>query len=391
MKIIHITDELMPHAGGLVSVPTNLAAAQANLGHDTVILGRTGTRELEASNETKNIPGFDKVRIVDCNQPGGFISKILPIKTPPRIWQEISGGSIVHLHGTWDPMLYIATRIARIRGIPYIMTPHSMFHPWQMERYVWQKKIVFAIGWRKMFRQAAFMHALNEAEKNYIEQFAFGSPIEILPNGVCAPSLFVDATNAFLEDHPELKNHPYILFLSRLHSQKGTDKLLDAFELFHQTNKECRLVVAGPDYGERKNMEKRLQSMTARECVHMVGPLYGGRKTGALREACCFIQPSRNEGFSISILEALSYGLPSVITKNCFFDEVAHSGSGIVTDGSPEELSEALLAITSDSGTRTEMSRNARNLIQQKYSWTEIAKQSIRLYENYQGASARSS
>lgn len=389
MNIVHVTDELMPSAGGLVSVPTSLAASQATQGHRTCIVGRTGADVLLHSRETDSIQNFSQVEVVDSGHPG-LLAKIIPYKAVPLLARKIKTADYVHLHGVWDPILFLASRVARRNGVSYVVTPHSMLHPWQMERYVWQKKVVFALGWRRMFRQAGFIHALNDAEKEYINQFGFGAPVEILPNGVFAPQARPGVNDRFLEAHPQLKGKSYILFLSRLHVQKGTDRLLEAFEAFHQRHPGHQLVVAGPDYGERGNMERKLESMPGAANVHLTGPLYGDVKIGALQSACCFVQPSRNEGFSVSILEALSHGLPVIITKNCFFDEVTDHGAGIVTDGSPEQLSQALASVVSDEGTRRRMSENAKRLVREKYNWDEIAKRSIRLYEKHQGAFGRS-
>ncbi len=380
MNILHITDELMPSAGGLVSVPICLAAAQANLRHEVSIAARIGLIQLEESGELARIENFKMVKIEDADQPGLF-RKILPLGSIRMLKRLIKKADRVHLHGVWDPILLIASSIAKQLNVPYTVTPHSMLHPWQMERYIWQKKIVFLIGWRRMFRMASFIHTLNPAEKEYVESFRFGSDIEIIPNGVFMPSPEADSANAFLEVRQELCNKKYILFLSRLHKQKGTDILLEAFEKLHRTEPDIHLVIVGPDYGEKKNMLAQLSSMTGKDHVHLVGALYGDEKAGAYSAATCFIQPSRNEGFSVSILEALSYGLPSVITENCFFPDVEIYQAGIITKGTTIEVFQALETLLNAPEKLRAYSSNATKLVENKYSWDTIAQESIRCYE----------
>ncbi len=382
MKIIHITDELMPGAGGLVSVPINLAAAQVAQGHEVVLIGRTGSRELLDSGETQKIPRFEDVQLVDCQQPG-LAAKLFPHKTSSILKHHITQEAVVHLHGVWDPILLLASKVARKAGAPYIVTPHSMLHPWQMKRFAWQKKIVFAIGWRNMFTKALFIHTLNTDEKQYVEAFGFGAPIEIVPNGIYPESMEAVDPNPFLEKHPELKTTPYILFLSRLHNQKGIVHLLDGFEEFAKTNPDIELVLAGPDYGELPVIEKKLSQMTAANRVQIPGSIYGDEKIGALHGASCFALTSLNEGFSVAILEALACGLPVVISENCYFPEVEEAEAGIVANLSPRSITTALEQICSNSDLATSMGENARTLAENFYHWEAIAEKMKALYEKH--------
>jgi glycosyltransferase involved in cell wall biosynthesis len=378
MKIVHITDELMPEAGGLVSVPINLAAAQAALGHEVVIIGRTGKEKLIESRELDRIPNFDQVKLVGCNQPG-LAAKIAPWKTIPILKRHITSETVVHLHGVWDPILLATSKIARKVGATYVVTPHSMLHPWQMKRFIWQKKLVFAIGWRRMFMESAFIHTLNTDEEQYVKAFGFGSPIEIIPNGIYPESMNPVNPNPFLKKYPDLKTTPYILFLSRLHNQKGIVHLLDGFEEFAKTNPDTELVLAGPDYGELPIIKKKLEQMAAANRVQLPGSIYGDEKLGALHGASCFALTSLNEGFSVAILEALACGLPVVISKNCFFPEVAQNQAGVITELTPKKISNALETALNSK----EMSSNALRLVENSYRWNKISKTLIEAYQTH--------
>lgn len=382
MKIIHVTDELQPEAGGLVSVPINLAAAQAAEGHEVILLGRTGKTQLLDSGETEKIPEFDRVKCDDANQPG-LAGKIFPWKALSMLKRHISEGSTVHLHGVWDPFLLLASLIARKRKASYIVTPHSMLHPWQMKRYVWQKNIVFAIGWRKMFNHAAFIHVLNIAEKDYVGAFKFEAPMEIIPNGIYLESLAAVEPNPFLKNHPELETTPYILFLSRLHNQKGITHLLDGFEKYASRNATVKLVLAGPDYGELPVIEKMLSSMVHASRVIPTGPIYGDEKIGALHAATCFALTSLNEGFSVAILEALACELPVVISENCFFPEVSEYQAGLIPSLDPSDIENAFSEVFEDDDKRKVMSANAKQLVMEHYTWERIGLKSTDLYEKY--------
>ena len=133
---------------------------------------------------------------------------------------------------------------------------------------------------------------------------------------------------------------PFVLFVGRLHEQKGVDLLLAAFEIVARRHPTVRLVIAGPDYGVT------LPPLHPR--VVRVGPVYGRDKPAALADATVFCLPSRHEGFSLAVLEALACGLPVVISTECHFPEVAAAGAGVVTPLDPASIADGLLRVLGD-------------------------------------------
>jgi glycosyltransferase involved in cell wall biosynthesis len=60
------------------------------------------------------------------------------------------------------------------------------------------------------------------------------------------------------------------------------------------------------------------------------GFLAGDAKYAALAHAEAFCLPSHHEGFSVAVLEALSWGAPTVISSGCHFPELSSEGAGWV-------------------------------------------------------------
>jgi glycosyltransferase involved in cell wall biosynthesis len=172
-----------------------------------------------------------------------------------------------------------------------------------------------------------------------------------------------------------------ILFLGRLHHKKGLDLLAAAFKFLHESLPDAHLVVAGPDGGAGAKFAQQVSRFGLSNQVHLVGPLYGKDKYAALRSAACFCLPSRQEGFSVAILEAMACRLPVVISEACHFQEVAEAGAGRVVALDPNEIATALHELLDDRDRGRQMGEAGYQLVRSCYTWPQIAKQCIAAYE----------
>ena len=381
MKILHLVDTLDPAYGGPAVVAPSLAATQAAYGHEVFILTNTPRyAEADSKAQLALIPGIERVRIQDFHAHR-FWQKVFPLRSLIWLARFIDADTVVHLHGVWEPILWFAAWFARWRKAIYVSRPCSMLHPWQMKRYVWQKKIVFFLGASSMLRNASFIHALNTHESEFVKQYVGKAPVYIIPNGYFPETIMSDQDAVDIaRKYPGLANKRYILFLGRLHYQKGLMYLLEAFAKLSRSVSDVQLVITGPDGGDQAPAEAYVQENDLADRVLFTGPLYGKEKAGVLSSATCYCLPSLNEGFSNAVLEALAYGLPVVISKECFFPEVKKSGAGKVVDANPDSIADALVDILSNPNVREKMSYQASELIG-RYKWQVIARDTLSLYE----------
>jgi glycosyltransferase involved in cell wall biosynthesis len=381
MKIVHVIDSLDPASGGPALVSISLASAQAGQGHEVYILHNDGLDCTQAIGKAHSIiPGAGKVHLINLKNPGWW-EKITSSRARGHLQKLIQPGSFVHLHGIWEPTLWWAAGLARARSVGYAVRPLSLLHPWQMKRYVLMKKLFFMMGVRRMLEKASFIHALNKDEVNFVRKYAPSTRIEVIPNGVFLEQFEPwPIPGAFYARHKELDGKPYILFLSRLHRQKGLEHLAAAFRVVANENQNVHLVVAGPDRGAEKAFRLLVESMGLTARVHLVGPLYGEEKTEALCDAACYCLPSRNEGFSMAVTEALACGLPVVISEQCYFPEVGSAGAGEIVPLDPSRIGAALMRILHDNALRAQMSIAAKRLVAEHYTWGKIAEQIEKAY-----------
>ena len=383
LRILHVVESLDPAMGGPPVAALKLATAQARQGDDVHMLS------YQVPGAEPNIAAFfaetpEVARVHQHYLPEPTASERLMADSvadaaPPLI----SGMDIVHLHGVWAPMLIRVAREARRLGVSYVVTPHGMLHPWALSQG-WLKKRVGLWLNRQMLDSALFMHALNGEEHAAIERLRLNAPTEIFANGIFPEEVRdLPPRGSFRARHPELGDAPYVLFLSRLHIKKGTDYLADAFSLLGRLRPHVRLVVVGPDGGAGEAMQRRLRECGLSRRTYFMGPLYGRAKSEAIVDAEVFCLPSRQEGLSIAVIEALSAGVPCVLTRTCNFPEVEEAGAGYVVDSDAASIALALQKVVDDRAGWPGMSEAGRRLVLERFTWPVIARQAGDAYRRH--------
>jgi glycosyltransferase involved in cell wall biosynthesis len=381
MRILHVIISLDPAVGGPQVVAPRLAAAQAAHGCEVhLVTYRLRAREAITNAALASVPNFEKVQKHELATPDR-LERLTGRRARPTLADLTSAVEVLHLHGVWDPILKAAADAARLGSRPYAIQPHGMLDPWSLRQSATKKRIGLMLGYRKMLADACFLQALNSDEKNLIEPLALPCPIEVIPNGVFLEEIEpLPARGTFYAAHPPLVSKPYVLFLSRLHYKKGLDYLAEAFALLAREDERVQLVVAGPDGGESEAFQRRVRQLGVGQRVHMVGPLYGRDKIAALVDAACFCLPSRQEGFSVAVTEALACGVPPVISQACHFPEVAEAGAGEVVPLEADAISAALRRVLSDPQRSERMAAAGRELVASRYTWSRVAAQTLEAY-----------
>lgn len=383
LRIVHLISTLDPAAGGPPVVAARLAAAQARLGCQVTILAYSNTESrARAQGLMDETPSGSAVRVEAVEAPSRV--ERLTGRRAARAFEHLvadPGVDVLHTHGMWEPMMPACAAVARRDGIPYVVTPHGMLDPYTLSVKRTKKLIALATTHRSFLRGSAFVHMLNQDEASLAQPVLHGAPTRVIPNGIFIEEL--DRTppaGTFRASRPGLVDRPYILFLSRLAHKKGLDYLADAFALLHEQMPNVDLVVAGPDDGQQADFQRRVRDSDLTERVHVVGPLYGTDKLAALCDAAVFCLPSRQEGFSIAITEALAMGLPVVITRACHYPEVTEAGAGIETGLDAKEVADALHRVLSNASAAERMGEAGAKLVRERFTWPSVARRTLECY-----------
>lgn len=152
---------------------------------------------------------------------------------------------------------------------------------------------------------------------------------------------------------------PRLLFLSNLIVSKGIYVLLEACQRLKE-----RGVAFHCDYvgGESKEVtgeqfRKAIAERGLEDCVIYHGPQYGEDKDRAFRRADIFVQPTFDDCFPLTLVEAMQYRLPIVSTDVGAIPDIVTDGvNGLVCKQQDvDSLVEALTTLLADAALRREM------------------------------------
>jgi glycosyltransferase involved in cell wall biosynthesis len=208
------------------------------------------------------------------------------------------------------------------------------------------------------------------------------SRISYIPNGVEVPVIGKNTYDQVTQ----------VVTITRLSQEKGLDVLLKAWADVVREEKSLKMLIVGSGSLE-SGLKTLSRSLGILESVHFVGEVQNVSKY--LRESHLFILPSRSEGLSNALLEAMSYGIPCIATNVGGNIEPLGGEEGEIPKGeyviarnglliNPDDvkgLTEAVLFFIRNQNEREEMGKRGRIHVKENYSIDLIVDQYIALYQ----------
>ena len=355
----------------------DLTEALHGIGVESTVFATVGPR---VGNAPVSLGGFASVRLFGTDR----LSRMWVAHSSSlarAVGNEIEHYDLVHIHELWHHPLWSAYRTASRCGVPFVMTPHGQLDSWALSHKAWKKRIFSTLVQHRIVREAATIHALTAREAEQIRMYGVTRAPFVIPNAANIRSVR-PAPDRFYALFPHLVGKQVVLFLGRIHLQKGLDVLVEAFEQVSRSVPNAQLAIVGPDENRLAEiLKRRCRELGIERTVTFTGPLYEEDKQAALAAARLFVLPSRFEGQSMALLEAMAAGLPSVVTPAANSPDVAAAGAGMVVPLAPADLGMAIVKLLSDDSVAQEMGRNAQRAVQGEYSWARTASSMAAMYE----------
>jgi glycosyltransferase involved in cell wall biosynthesis len=187
----------------------------------------------------------------------------------------------------------------------------------------------------------------------------------------------VDLSRFGYRDRAPLR--PRVLSTRNLEPIYRVDVVLDAFALFKQQEPSATLTVAG--YGSEETRLRRQAASIARDSIRFVGKVDPELMPSLYGEADLFVNASIVDNQPVSIIEALSAGLPVVSTPTGDIRFMVRDGETglLVPPDDPQAIADALGALWRDPERALTMARRARQDVS-KYTWPAVRDQWAEAY-----------
>jgi len=212
---------------------------------------------------------------------------------------------------------------------------------------------------------------------------ALGSDAVQIPNGVDVASF---ASAPLLDGYP--KPGKSVLFLGRFDEpRKGMDVLIGALAVVVEAFPDVEILVVGR--GDEDELREKAGDLA--DHLRFLGQVDDAEKASAMRSADVYCAPNTGgESFGVVLVEAMAAGTPVVASDLDAFRRVLEDGTAgrLVPVYDSEALATALIEVLQDDAVREHLIHAATSAVQ-RYDWSVVARQIMRVYETVAGAGAK--
>lgn len=260
------------------------------------------------------------------------------------------------------------------KNLPYIVSLRGSDVPGFNNRfsfqYVFLKPII-----KKVWRDSGAVIANSKGLKELALKTEEYVDIGIIFNGITIDQFFpkVDSQN----------EHFTVLTVARLIERKRIEDLIKAVSLLVKDNiTNIKVKIIG-DGNMRGQLESLAQNLNVSEYIEFLGYIPHEKLPSYYSSSDLFVLPSKNEGMSNTILEAMASGLP-IITTNTGGTQELISGNGILVGAeNPKSIKEALNKYFDNHELLREHGQKSRE-IAENMSWGKVAQDYYKAYQAIQ-------
>ncbi|RLC38058.1 glycosyl transferase family 1 [Candidatus Falkowbacteria bacterium] len=364
MDIIFIGQKGIPATtGGIERHVDNLAVQLAEKGHNVHVYTRSNYTD-------KNLKKYKGVNLISL--PSVSTKHLDAISHTFLACLDLirRKADIIHFHSIGpSSLLWLAKLIKPNSKI--IATFHS-------QCYYHQKWSLFARLYLKFgeyicCRFADKVITVSKTLKKYTKQ-KYKINSFYIPNGVYSQKY---STPKAIKKKWDFRKNSYIVLVSRLIRHKGIHYAIEAYNKI-KTNK--KLVIVGSGFHTDSYSDYLKSIAKNNKNIIFTGNQSGSTLRELFSNAYCFIQPSENEGLSIALLEAMSFGTPVLVSNIPENKEAIASTGYIFKNKDIGSLAKKLSFMLSNSAEVIRKGIEGKKRVEKFYNWNNITDEIVELY-----------
>jgi len=266
------------------------------------------------------------------------------------------------------PAGLIAKLVCRGR-CPYVVSLRGSDVPGFSRRFRLHYRVLRPVL-RRVWRSAAATIANSDGLRRLALETDPRAAIDVIPNGI--------DLDEFRPADTSRAGPPRVLCVSRLIPRKAIDVLIDAFADVYTAFPAAELTIVGDGILDAQ-LRDRTRRLGLDRAVRFAGYQPHDKMAELYRAADLFVLPSRYEGMSNALLEAMASGLPVVATPTGGTAELVRDNGLVVPPDEPDRLAAAMLTLLGDDERRRDAARTSRT-IALGFAWPTVAHRYLDTY-----------
>jgi glycosyltransferase involved in cell wall biosynthesis len=372
MDVVQVSHLYRPSIGGIENYSYRLTNSLRESGHSVSVI----TTDASLANDRSPLSTETDVRY--CGTTATVLRNPLSIELYRAVRE--STADVYHLHSPW----YLSTLesvLALPRGTPIVMTIHGF----QPIRGLAARVLDAAYG---PFAQYVLDNVdrtvvLGRSEERRLrEEFDVSqADVSVIPNGIRPAEHDVSTTDIerVRDEYRIDPSTPTVLYVSRLVPLKNPRVLVDAVSKRLPDVEMDVLLVGNGEQGYVSDLRSR-----ADDRVRFRSNLPFADLQALYHAADVFVIPSRSEGLSTVVLEAMNARLPIVTTPvGALADVIGHREHGWVLPSPPtaRALAQAVRFYVEHPEERRAAGERNRAYVRDAFDWDEVARNIESVYE----------
>lgn len=285
----------------------------------------------------------------------------------------IEDTDIVHIFGIWRPFHIRAYLASKKFKKKIIISTLGALEPWSLSQRNLKKTFAWHLYQKKILNNIDCIHATSEMEMENLLKIGIKAPIKILPHGL------------EIKEKSNNKNEKIrrkAIFFSRIHEKKGLLELVRAWIKINPKNWD--LEIYGPVSNEKYflKIKKDIEKLKFKESIKIFNPVFfKEKKLDILSNSDLFLLPSKSENFGMSILEAMSLGVPVLTTTSTPWKILNSLNAGFIIDFSEENIINSLDKILNMNHLDLKaIGNNGKEFIKKKFDIKDLIHDYINFY-----------
>ncbi len=291
-----------------------------------------------------------------------------------KLPEPFNASDLVVFHETYRAEYLGIAKNLKKHKVPYVILPHGELTKEAQKKKWFKKKIANVLLFNRFIKGAEAIQCLSQRE---LGNMKFGRRKFIGTNGISIPKTQKTCFR---------KEGQRVVYIGRLDAyHKGLDLLIEAVKLAQEALQSAGVCVEiyGPDYqGRVAHLKALIAEHGVGEFVRLYSEVSGVEKEKILLDTDLFLQTSRFEGMPMGILEAMSYGIPCLVTEGTTLkDFVERFDCGWTAETSAESIAKALLQAIQEAKLFPKKSKNARDAVRSTFSWERVSTDTVTEYK----------